>query len=126
MSEKKLNALETSKKLADFVLGFVENGLDRRFVRGSFDIIDTELKEKVQLEKIIKNQIKVIGYYENLSLKEKLESDKRGRALKLIREKGIDVDILVWSNNCGEYNVNARTGVGFTQEEYDLLNEVLL
>jgi hypothetical protein len=41
---KELTPLEVSKQLKDFVLEFTKNGLDRRFVIGSFDIIDKQLK----------------------------------------------------------------------------------
>ena len=42
MSSKE--ALKASKQLKDFVLGFIKNGLDRRFIHGSFEIIETALK----------------------------------------------------------------------------------
>ena len=41
---KELEALEVSKQLKDFVLEFVKNGLHRRFIHGSFDIIEKSLK----------------------------------------------------------------------------------
>lgn len=43
-------ALEVSKQLKDFVLEFVNNGLDRLFVQGSFDIIEDALKRNIELE----------------------------------------------------------------------------
>lgn len=42
MSSKE--ALKASKQLKDFVLGFIKNGLDRRFIHGSFELIETALK----------------------------------------------------------------------------------
>ena len=41
---KELTPLEVSNQLKEFISGFVENSLDRMFVRGSFDIIETALK----------------------------------------------------------------------------------
>jgi hypothetical protein len=41
---RELTPLEVSKQLKEFVLEFVGNGLDRRFVCGSFDIIEKVLK----------------------------------------------------------------------------------
>lgn len=47
---KELTPLEVSKQLKDFVLEFVNNGLDRIFINGSFDIIETALKRNIELE----------------------------------------------------------------------------
>ena len=51
MSEE-LEALEVSKQLKDFVLKFVKNGLDRRLIYGSFDIIEKELKEYQEMKAV--------------------------------------------------------------------------
>ena len=37
-------ALEVSKQLKDFVLEFIKNDLDRKFINCSFDIIEKNLK----------------------------------------------------------------------------------
>ena len=50
---KELEALEVLKQLKDFVLEFVKNGLDRMFVDGSFDIIETALKEHEEHKQIL-------------------------------------------------------------------------
>ena len=50
---KELEALKVSNQLKDFVLKFVKNGLDRRFIHGSFDIIETELKRLEQAENCV-------------------------------------------------------------------------
>lgn len=42
MSNKE--ALKVSNQLKDFVLGFIKNGLHRRFIIGLFEIIETALK----------------------------------------------------------------------------------
>lgn len=54
------------------------------------------------------------------------EIEKELKALEIIKRKGIDINILEWANNCAEYNSNAKYCIGYTQEEYDLLTEVLL
>ena len=41
------------------------------------------------------------------------------QVLKIIKRKGIGVDVLRWSNTVAEYNSNAKASVGYTQEEYE-------
>ena len=48
------------------------------------------------------------------------------KALEIIKRKGIDINALRRANNCAEYNSMAKSCIGYTQEEYDLVNEVLL
>ena len=97
---KELTPLEVSEQLKDFVLEFVKNGLDRRFVIGSFFIIEDQLK-----------------------------------ALKIIKSKKVNVraflkcchrvdGLLIYNNQC--YNENEKESKELTQEEYELLKEVLL
>ena len=89
---KELITLEVSKQLKDFVLEFVKNGLDRRFIRGSFDIIETVLK-----------------------------------VLDIIKEKGVNVGLLSRCANAERYNKGMCYESRYlTQEEYDLLKEVLI
>ena len=90
-------ALEVSKQLKGFVLEFIKNGLDRRFINGSFDIIETALK-----------------------------------ALNIINEKNVDIDYIktcFYDRKGGFKEYNAYVGhdedMELTQEEYDLLKEVL-
>ena len=52
MSEE-LETLEVLKQLKDFVLEFVKNGLDRRLIHGSFDIIEKELKQAQEDKKVL-------------------------------------------------------------------------
>lgn len=88
---KGLEALEISKQLKDFVLKFVKNGLDRRLIHVSFDIIEKELK-----------------------------------ALEIIKSKEVNVAWLTYTDGLKEYNCGKFIGSYLTQEEYDLLREVLL
>lgn len=123
---KELDALEVSKQLKDFVLEFVKNGLDRRFIHGSFEIIETALKD-----------------YENLKLKHKsmqdavLDDFKKLKALEIIKEKQVNVDNFLrhikketdykeYKRLCGLYKIMVFSDKDLTQEEYDLLKEVLL
>ena len=92
-----LEALEVSKQLKGFVLEFIKNGLYRRFINGSFDIIETALK-----------------------------------ALNIIKEKNVDIDYIktcFYDRKGGfkEYNayVEHDEDEELSQEEYDLLKEVL-
>ena len=54
------------------------------------------------------------------------KTEKKLKALEIIKRKGLDIAILIWSDNCGEYNIHKRLGISYTQEEYDLLNEAML
>ena len=61
-------------------------------------------------------------------LKDKEVIEKRLKALEIIKEKGVDIHFLGISKSPEEYmqhNVFNRYGY-LTQEEYDLLKEVLL
>ena len=51
------------------------------------------------------------------------------KALEIIREKNVDIQTLKRTNNVYEYNSYVAKGLGekpLTQEEYDLLKEVML
>ena len=92
-----LEALKVSKQLKGFVLEFIKNGLDRRFIHGSFEIIETALK-----------------------------------ALNIINEKNVDIEYIktCFDDEKGgfkEYNayVGHDEEYELSQEEYDLLKEVL-
>ena len=109
---KGLKALETLKLLKDFVLKNNKNGLDRRLIIGSCDILEKELKD----------------YY---ALKKECEEAKwyqEHKALKIIKEK-IKFEIIkaIPFNNYTEYYVVVNDKeIVFDQEEYDLLKETLL
>lgn len=92
-----LEALEVSKQLKDFVLEFIKNGLYRRFIHGSFDIIETALKAL----KIIKKKNVDIEYIKTCFFDEK--------------------------DGFKEYNayVGHDEDQELSQEEYELLKEVL-
>ena len=92
-----LEALEVSKQLKDFVLEFIKNGLDRRFINGSFGIIETELKAL----KIIKEKTVDIDYIRTC----------------FYDEKGGFKEYNAWVGHDEDEEL--------IQEEYDLLKEVL-
>lgn len=94
---KELTPLEVSKQLKDFVLEFVKNGLDRRFVRGSFDIIENKLKALEIITSISKQTTHFRLIQRNMG------NDKFNYYLAI--------------DNC-EYRLKDK-------EEYDLLKEVL-
>ena len=125
---KELTPLEVSKQLKDFVLEFVKNGLDRMFVRSSFNIIEKELES---LEKI-DNSVSIIGPIEEMSPD---VISKKLKALEIMKKKRL---AWVWfiDNKLSfeDYNKSVDFLVGepahkpkkLTQEEYGLLKEVLL
>lgn len=55
-----------------------------------------------------------------------LEDEKKVKASEIIKRKGIDINALRRANNCAEYNSTAKSCIGYTQEDYDLLIEVML
>ena len=92
-----LEALEVSKRLKDFVLEFIKNGLDRRFINVSFGIIKNELKAL----NIIKEKNVDIEYIKTC----------------FYDEKGGFKEYNAYVGHDEEYEL--------TQEEYELLKEEL-
>lgn len=106
---KKLEALENIKNY-DTRVGLHQD---------DYDIIETALKD-----------------YENLQLKHKslldavLDDFKRFKALEIIKEKRVVIDLLLKSENSEMYNVvfenwNRAERFKLTQKQFDLLKEVL-
>ena len=64
-------ALKASKQLKDFVLGFIKNSFHRRFILGSFEIIETALKalEVIKEKNVDIEYIKACFYDEKGGLK---------------------------------------------------------
>lgn len=118
---KGLEALEVSKQLKDFVLEFIKNGLDRRFIHGSFDIIETELERLEEARDMWKSIAD--------NLKEK--SDKQDEVLRIIKEKNVDIYGIKESQDVYDYNSGIENEPDFekrllTKKDFDLLKEVLL
>ena len=82
-----------------------------------YKIIETALKEYEGA----KNHIEALN-------KERIENSIKLKALEIIKEKRVDVDYLIESVSLEEYNKHIQYCYGslLTQEEYDLLKEVLL
>ena len=122
---KELTPLQVSKQLKDFILEFVKNGLDRMFIDGSFDIIETALKQaqkdKEELEEL-KNAISngtIQNQWANMN-------SKNAKVLEIIEEKGLDIREFRYASSLYEYNICKNIGCkDLTQEEFDLLKEVL-
>lgn len=116
---KELSPLEVSKQLKDFVLEFVKNGLDRRFIRGSFDIIDTALK---RLER--RDNINEVLYKDEETMLKKL------KAFEIIKAKPQTLYLIPTYDNYHAYLELAHDIALiediYSQEEFDLLREVML
>ena len=92
-------------------------------------IIETALNKLEGLEKIYKV---ARDYEEELTKNRDYWRDeaykKQLKALAIIKEKRVDVGWLISCENIGQYNnvIGTATHKLLTQEEYDLLKEVLL
>lgn len=97
---------------------------DSEFAR----IIETALKRLEELEIENSKQFKEKWVQDNLAMTFELNVVKdKLKALEIIKEKRVDVDRLLRSKDLGEYNFsNAYVYQDLTQDEYDLLREVLL
>lgn len=103
------------------------------------DQIKQDLEHLVQLEKENK-EVKIINDWlkEDISqLKEQLEHNnktiltqhnlivKYKKAIKILTEKRVNIDYLLNSSECPTYNFYADDFSDLTQQEYELLKEVL-
>lgn len=106
-------ALEALEKLRDNY----ESGT-HLFDYKYLDIIEEELKEHKELKKIVKQQIKTIGYYENLALKNKIENDKKLKVLEIIKDHKL-LNYVLKNKKCANmYHL--------TEREINLLKEAML
>ena len=140
--ELSLSLLEIEKHLKDFVFELEMGKVDKMFISHSFEIIETALKEyefmkqtkiivhdkKISdddLEKL-KNQIIIAD-----NLEQKIEplfdneTKKKLKALEIIKEKEVNVFVLLHSGNLKIYNDIVEDNRKLTQEKYDLLKEAL-
>jgi len=107
---KELSPLEVAKQLKDFVFELELGNADKHFVNGSFDIIEIALKKYEVLQEVHKDFID--------------KNIKKLKALEIIKEKRVNVRFLISCKTLKEYNDVISDHL--TQEEYDLLKEVLL
>lgn len=91
-------------------------------LKDSLDIIEKELKEYHELESMHEELAK--SY--NKLCQEKLEWLKQKQALEIIKEKNVDIITLKIAGCLERYNQRRTFGFALTQEEYDLLTEVML
>lgn len=82
-------ALKASKQLKDFVLGFIKNGLHRRFIIGSFEIIETALKalEIIKKKNVDIEHIKACFYEEKGGLEKYNSWVRHDEDKELIQEE---------------------------------------
>ena len=87
-----------------------------------FAIIETALKRIPELERENFELSEQVGMYATY----KCEDEKKLKALEIIKEKEVDVFIFLHSGYLETYNDIVEDNRKLTQEEYDLLKEVLL
>ena len=115
---KGLEAYEIVKEECGYAFGQTANG-DR--VRKNLPIIEKELKEGEKDHELKETQ----GHYYDIQFKK----SKKEKAFDIISKKGIIVNGLIKSKDLEEYNIlclNHGMTELLTQEEYDLLKEVLI
>lgn len=153
---KELKALEVSKQLKGFVLEFVKNGLDRMFINGSFETIETALTALETLRNAL-----IISYKETpmsvtrdengVTINSEVSLDftrnaideeyikalrqwvlenacpKEVEALKIIKEKGVEVGFLKDCKILKAYNESRDVpwSKELTQDEFDFLKGVI-
>lgn len=87
-----IKGLEVLKHLKDFVLEYTENGLDRRFIIGSCDTIEKELKDFECLDNFFKKldskyEIDDLDYLELICQR----YEKEHKALNIIVKKKVNI-----------------------------------
>ena len=139
-NSKELVPLEVSKQLKDFVCELELGNVDKFFVHGSFDIIETALKRLDEHEKVFKKYdiddnwlepaLYVIKNHFPIDTEIQL---KKLKALEIIKEKSVIPAYIVNTKNVEQYNKWLKE-ITFrkdwlkrilTEEEYDILKEVL-
>ena len=126
--KNELSPLECLRIVKEFALEFIENNLDKRLIIGGCDIIETELKDYEKQKQLVQT------LQDKIYVKE-MKYAKQEKALEIIKEKKVDIAILIESESLYDYNDymnnsdiyneygNSRQ---LTKEEFDLLKEVLL
>ena len=121
---KQLSSLEALNDLRE-VKGWNDDELNKRL-----DIIEKALKDYERLKKLYKLEEETSKHLNDIVLLMNEEINKQLKALEIIKEKMVDVVYLY--SSCYElehYNVYAPFEIDdkdkLTQEEFDLLKEVL-
>lgn len=122
---KELTSLEAFENTKNLILPVLEDD-DWRITRCLFkdylDIIETALKEQEEDKKLLNEQAKSNRYL----MEQIKQSQKKLKALEIIKEKNVSIVWLKWCPDRAEYNDLASKEEQLTQDEYNLLKEVLL
>ena len=130
---KELTPLEVLKQLKEFVYGLELGNVDKLFVKGSFNIIETELKRLEEYDKVFRGEVFLNNEKTGLAVVESLVNkiQKQDEVLRIIKEIvnfSLEFDdsqnewFLYISND--EHCVLVVKGTGV--KTYELLKEVLL
>ena len=125
---KELTPLEHLEFLRQYEINEEHHCLNDRYVcKQSFDIIETTLKNYNELQnKYDELETEYLDQQRSM-LKYDEVKEKKFKALEIIKEKEVVIPILLRSNILDEYNNNPMfVSKKLSQEEYDLLKEVLL
>lgn len=85
-----------------------------------FDTVELALDELIERREMMKR-------FNEASVPSVIDDDiyKKAKALEIIKEKRVSVDLFFYCANRAMYNNRVNTERQLTQEEYDLLKEVL-
>lgn len=112
--------LEALNDLRNKCCDYLSLSMDRQ-VCDSFKLIEAALKEKENIEKTI-NEL----FSENGKVITTIDIKKQLKAIEIIKDKEVNVFIFLHSGDLETYNDMVEENRKLTQEEYDLLKEVLL
>lgn len=131
MKNKELTPLEALEDLISFIgSGFVADTHELcEYVAKRKDIIETALKDYENLKE--ENKLLIISYYKIVEERNKLQytldelEEKELKALEIIKEKNVLILTLKNVESVGIYNDCLGVSEKLTQEQFDLLREVL-
>ena len=143
---KELTPLEALEKIKDIIREDGEDIDNPRFLVDELSIIETALQDnyfyKYMINKIcdfmgldinpfedlVNTENEMINYiYENECFRVDVATNKNKlKAFEIIKKKRVNVHLLILSDSLEKYNFNLLPYRKLTQEEYDLLKEVLL
>lgn len=121
-------SLELIKDLKSFVFRFNQkSNLDCLYISGALDIIETALKRAEELEIENSEQFKEKWVQDNLAMTFELNVAKHKlKALEIIKEKRVNIEYIKCCDTYEQYCLICSYANEITQEEFDLLKEVLL
>ena len=113
-----MTPLEALEKLTNYKCSCMSEKIECK------EIIETALKEYECRKTLLENIDNDVIVFEPKEVWE--EKQKRLKALKIIKDKSVDMLTLAISHYVQTYNDNKTFGAKLTEEEYDLLKEVSL